>query len=318
MSHAFQRNLTAKYILEKQEADKVYPLSSAAVVTRKASSASTSSAASSGLRRPASVVIHDNEELLRLADELLSQEMALEERPQPSSPATNLVRRNSSGYSSSGSRDRLSKTPQSASKWPPPPPVSSAKVSQVPKSATNGPAPARPPQSPIRSRSYKGATSTVLNRVKAAESNLDPRRSSMCGAAGEFRPRSSGTLTRESATGKGVLKKDQVQLPEKAAKGMRRQKSHDASEAKRAAFLQNRSSTGLNLFGLGHKRRSSVAVRAAAAEDDVRSGMRPAKSSANILQQLGSPSPSKKKTGQTVGLSRCLGKRTRAIGGIKT
>ena len=141
----------------------------------------------------------------------------------------------------------------------------------------------------------------------------------MCGAAGEFRPRCSGTLTRESAaTGKGVLKKDQLQLPEKAAKGMRRQKSHDASEAKRAAFLQNRSSTGLNLFGLGHKRRSSVAVRAAAAEDDARSGMRPAKSSANILQQLGSPSPSKKKTGQTVGLSRCLGKRTRAIDGIKT
>ena len=302
----------------------MYPLSSAAVVARKGSSASTSSAASCGLRRPASVVIHDNEELLRLADELLSQEMALEEGHQPSSSssATNLVRRNSSGYSSSGSRDRLSKTPQSASKWPPPPPVSTSKVSQVPKSATNGPAPARPPQSPIRSRSYKGATSTVLNRVKAAESNLDPRRSSMCGAAGEFRPRSSGTLTkRESsaAAGKGVLKKDQLQLPEKAAiKGMRRQKSHDASEAKRAAFLQNRSSTGLNLFGLGHKRRSSVAVRAAAAEDDARSGMRPAKSSANILQQLGSPSPSKKKTGQTVGLSRCLGKRTRAIDGIKT
>ena len=291
-------------------------------MARKGSSASTSSATSSGLRRPASVVIHDNEELLRLADELLSQEMALEEGPQPSSSssATNLVRRNSSGYSSSGSRDRLSKTPQSASKWPPPPPVSTAKVSQVPKSATNGPAPARPPQSPIRSRSYKGATSTVLNRVKAAESSLDPRRSSMCGAAGEFRPRSSGTLTkRESAaTGKGALKKDQLQLPEKAAKGMRRQKSHDASEAKRAAFLQNRSSTGLNLFGLGHKRRSSVAVRAAAAEDDARSGMRPAKSSANILQQLGSPSPSKKKTGQTVGLSRCLGKRTRAIDGVKT
>ena len=90
----------------------------------------------------------------------------------------------------------------------------------------------------------------------------------MCGAAGEFRPRSSGTLTsRESAAGKGVLKKGQLQ-PEggqdKAVKGMRRQKSHDASEAKRAAFLQNRSSTGLNLFGLGHKRRSSVAVRAAA------------------------------------------------------
>ena len=298
----------------------MYPLSSAAVVARKGSSASTSSAASA-LRRPASVVIHDNEELLRLADELLSQEMALEERPQPSSPATNLVRRNSSGYSSSGSRDRLSKTPQSASKWPPPPPVSTSKVSQVPKSATNGPAPARPPQSPIRSRSYKGATSVALNRVKAAESKLDPRRSSMCGAAGEFRPRSSGTLTkRESsaAAGKGVLKKDQLQLPEKAAKGMRRQKSHDASEAKRAAFLQNRSSTGLNLFGLGHKRRSSVAVRAAAAEDDARSGMRPAKSSANILQQLGSPSPSKKKTGQTVGLSRCLGKRTRAIDGTKT
>ena len=286
-------------------------MSSAAVVARKGSSASTSWAASSGLRRPASVVIHDNEELLRLADELLSQEMAREEGPQPSSSssATNLVRRNSSGYSSSGSRDRLSKTPQSASKWPPPPPVSTAKVSQVPKSATNGPAPARPPQSPIRSRSYKGATSTVLNRVKAAESNLDPRRSSMCGAAGEFRPRSSGTLTRESATGKVVLKKDQLQLPEKAAKGMRRQKSHDASEAKRAAFLQNRSSTGLNLFGLGHKRRSSVAVRAAAAEDDARSGMRPAKSSANILQQLGSPSPSKKKTGHTVCLSPGFGSR---------
>ena len=146
----------------------MYPLSSAAVVARKGSSASTSSAASSGLRRPASVVIHD-EELVRLADELLSQEMALEGHPKPSSsPATNLVRRNSSGYSSSGSRDRLSKTPQSASKWPPPPPVSTAKV---PKSATNGPAP-RPPQSPVRSRSYKGATSTVLNRVRAAESSL--------------------------------------------------------------------------------------------------------------------------------------------------
>ena len=286
----------------------MYPLSSAAVVARKGSSASTSSAASSGLRRPASVVIHD-EELVRLADELLSQEMALEGHPKPSSsPATNLVRRNSSGYSSSGSRDRLSKTPQSASKWPPPPPVSSAKVSQVPKSATNGPAP-RPPQSPVRSRSYKGATSTVLNRVRAAESSLDPRRSSMCGAAGK--------LTRESAAagGKGVSKKDQLQVPDKAAKGMmRRQKSHDASEAKRAAFLQNRSSTGLNLFGLGHKRRSSVAVRAAAAEDDARSGMRPAKSSANILQQLGSPSPSKKKTtGHAVCWSQGLGRGTRAL-----
>ena len=289
----------------EQEADKLYPLNSGVtgvVVTRKASDASTSSA---GSRRPASVVIHDNEELLRLADELHSQGMRPEERPKSSS-ASNLVRRNSSGYSSSGSRDRLSKmaavkASQSSSNW-------SAKVSQSPPNFTNGPA--RPPQSPIRSRSYKGATSAVLNKVRAAESNLDPRRSSMCGAAGEFRPRSSGTLTgRESAAaataGRGVLKKGQLQpeggQTEKAAKGMRRQKSHDASEAKRAAFLQNRSSTGLNLFGLGHKRRSSVAVRAAAAEDDVRSGMRPGKSSANILQQLGSPSPSKKKTtGHTV------------------
>ena len=64
-----------------------------------------------------------------------------------------------------------------------------------------------------------------------------------------------------------------------------------------------RSSTGLNLFGLGHKRRSSVAVRAA--DDNISGGgMRPAKSSANILQQLGSPSPSKKKAGHTVRLSR--------------
>ena len=289
----------------EQEADKLYPLNSGVtgvVVTRKASDASTSSA---GSRRPASVVIHDNEELLRLADELHSQGMRPEERPKSSS-ASNLVRRNSSGYSSSGSRDRLSKmaavkASQSSSNWP-------AKVSQSPPNFTNGPA--RPPQSPIRSRSYKGATSAVLNKVRAAESHLDPRRSSMC-AVGEFRPRTSATQTTNRSQveasrrlfGSGSKKgQSEVKGQEKV---MRRQKSHDTSEAKRAAFLQNRSSTGLNLFGLGHKRRSSVAVRCAADDDMSGGGMRPAKSSANILQQLGSPSPTKKKQqGHTVCLSQ--------------
>ena len=294
----------------EQEADKLYPLNSGVtgvVVTRKASDASTSSA---GSRRPASVVIHDNEELLRLADELHSQGMRPEERPKSSS-ASNLVRRNSSGYSSSGSRDRLSKmaavkASQSSSNW-------SAKVSQSPPNFTNGPA--RPPQSPIRSRSYKGATSAVLNKVRAAESHLDPRRSSMC-AVGEFRPRTSATQTTNRSQveasrrlfGSGSKKgQSEVKGQEKV---MRRQKSHDTSEAKRAAFLQNRSSTGLNLFGLGHKRRSSVAVRATDDAALTVGGMRPAKSSANILQQLGSPSPSKKKqqgaaaAGHTVCLSQ--------------
>ena len=74
--------------------------------------------------------------------------------------------------------------------------------------------------------------------------------------------------------------------------------------------LAARSSTGLNLFGLGHKRRSSVAVRATDDAALTVGGMRPAKSSANILQQLGSPSPSKKKqqgaaaAGHTVCLSQ--------------
>ena len=195
----------------------MYPLNSGVtgvVVTRKGSNASTTSASSSR-QRPASVVIHDNDELLRLADELHSQEMGLEgERPKSSS-ASNLVRRNSSGYSSSGSRDRLSKLAKSqgTSKWP-------AKGCPSPPATTNGPT--RPPQSPIRSRSYKGATSTVLSRVRAAESNSDPRRSSMC----NLRP--SGGKKGQQAEVKGQ------------EKVMRRQKSHESSEAKRAAFLQNR------------------------------------------------------------------------------
>ena len=214
-------------------------------MTRKTSSASTSSVVSS--RRPASVVIHDNEELLRLAEELQSQEMALKGGQPKSSSASNLVRRNSSGYSSGGSRDRLSKTvPQSASKWPGTAAKVSSQVSQGPPGLTNGPA--RPPQSPIRSRSYKG----VVNKVRAAESNLDPRRSSMC-AVGEFRPRTAGTLTSRSQLesskkifGSGSKKghhsegQDKVKGQEKVT---RRQKSHDghsASDAKRAAFLQNR------------------------------------------------------------------------------
>ena len=245
------------YLNGKQEADKLYPLNfgvtGSAVVTRKASNASTSSAAG---RRPASVVIHDNEELLRLADELHSQEMRLEGPKSSSASTSNLVRRNSSGYSSSGSRDRLSKTAgvpmasqvsQSGLKWP----GRAAKVSQVsqsPPKFTNGP-PTRPPQSPIRSRSYKGATATVLNKVRAAESNLDPRRSSMC-AVGEFRPRTSGTLTEKSQprTAEESSKRlfgsgSKKCRPEGQDKVTRRQKSHEghsASDAKRAAFLQNR------------------------------------------------------------------------------
>ena len=266
--------------------DELQPLHSGTVVARRGTPPNAR-------RRPASVVIHDNEELLRLADQLHSQE-ALEQSK--SASATNLVRRNSSGYSSSGSRDRLAKTA-----------AADAKVSQASQSVPKVP-------TPNSSRRYKGAAT-----VAGAESKLDPRRSSMMARVGEFRPRASVTLTSRSSGslppgqngGQGRVadggKKHLLggggggkKSPEVRAKVTYRQKSHEqhaaVSDAKRAAFLQNRSSTGLNLFGLGHKRRSSVA--AGHADDAALAGMRPARSSTNLGQHPGSPALSKKRTPQ--------------------
>jgi hypothetical protein len=245
----------------------------------------------SNAKRPSSVVIHDNEELLQLVDQIHLKEMEEEmkkmavEQPKASSsgaaglPSASLVRRNSSGYSSGscGERPRANVNrsgpqlqPTTAGRVMPPgggcgagPPTPARKGSVMSKVRQAESEPNR--RSSVSVVPQQRGTGMQHGRFQTVptETAAEPKRS-------EAKTHGSSRIHFGSIFGSSVEKSKRNSLShqqqpsqqqqDKPSKLPKKQQSQDSSQEKRVAFLQARSSTGLNLFGSAHRRRSSVVI----------------------------------------------------------
>ena len=217
-------------------------------------------------KRPSSVLVHDNDELLRIADELQRRDQV-----HLTTPASSLVRRNSSGYhSSSSNKPEAAATAAST--------TSPANCSNINQKGQTSPRQRKTSHGPYyHQQQQRSSTKSFKNSLRRGSvnptekaENVEHRRASVAIAsptaskATSSRPSSSTKILNHLFGSSG--KRSSTSSHHKARKYERQHSSNllqvhqEENNSKRAQFLSaGRSATGLSLFGAASRRRS-VAV----------------------------------------------------------
>lgn len=246
------------------------------------------------LPRPSSIMVNDNEELVKLAQELQRRDTAktgtFKSDCQLSAPTT-LVRRNSSGYSTgscSGSEQQL------------PHPIKEGGFKRK-KSNTKIPV-VNPGESVYRKSSCAGSDYLRRQSLAVSPGHVEPGRSKL--NIGSFFGSKRNSLSSGGAQMKIAKKYERsmstlgpIRTEDTIPMGSpRKERKVSCGEQKRMQFLQSRTSTGFNLFG--SNRRVSIAVP----DNAYSSAIRNAKSHIDLTVGTDSP-PVTKRLGPGPGLS---------------